>query len=142
LIAVSTLLASCSQIARDLNKKNEKSLSFALTDILNEAPFENPANSFWRTFNNNTANFLKHAKNNDKLELEITRESVLGAFAICICELNSLEELTPTSYAFAEYQFGNGHFRKLRFKIEILRINFWVRTTSILIKLHQNLFGR
>jgi len=87
---VLTLIASASQILRDLNRANDVAVSKILTDIFNEAS-SGKAGAFWQEFNENTANHLKHA---DKMQTfdnyEKLSADLVGGISFCVGEYMAL----------------------------------------------------
>ncbi|MDX2238627.1 MAG: hypothetical protein NW203_13780 [Hyphomonadaceae bacterium] len=145
-IVVHTLAAPASQILRDLNKRNNRSASKAISDTCVEVGAN--AGCFWREFNENTANYLKHAGKPDAIPTSREDKSrQFGAIMFCICEFQALTGfVSPIMRIFASRHAATGKPEfgsRMLTLAEIWAIDshtaFWVKVTRVLIMLRDKL---
>jgi hypothetical protein len=104
-IVVASLVAPASQILRDLNIANPRSISNAISEICAEQGVS--VGKFWKGFNSSTAaHVLKHANNRDEmLNFQKVANDQQGSISFCVVEYwaNTGGQASHYMAAFQEY---------------------------------------
>jgi hypothetical protein len=104
-IVVASLVAPASQILRDLNVANPRSISNAISEICSQQSVS--IGKFWKGFNSSTAAYvLKHATNRDEvLNFQKVVDDQRGSISFCVVEYwaNTGGHASHYMAAFQEY---------------------------------------